>query len=84
MEVSIRQMAEPQTTTDAAARRRLRIAQAEADLAYFQARLALIGEPRTLNQYAQKCAFQILYKAVGQKLSNLSCQSPSPERKTDP
>ena len=68
-------MAEPQTTTDADARRRLRIAQAEADLAYFQARLALIGEPSTLNQYAQQCAFQILYKAVGQKLSNLSGQS---------
>jgi hypothetical protein len=68
-------MAEPQSTPDVSARRRLRIAQAEADLAYFQARLALIGEPKTLNQYAQQCAFRILYKAVGLKLSNLSDKS---------
>jgi hypothetical protein len=68
-------MTDPQPTPDAGARRRLRIAQAEADLAYFQARLALIGEPNTLNQYAQRCAFQMLYKAVGQKLAKLSGKS---------
>lgn len=71
----MRKMTEPQATPDAGARRRLRIAQAEADLAYFQARLALIGEPSTLNQYAQQCVFQILFKAVGQKLSILSDNS---------
>lgn len=70
-------MTEPVETPEARARRSLRIAQAESDLAYFQARLALIGEPRTLNQYAQQRAFQILYKAIGQKLSNLSGQGAS-------
>ncbi len=65
-------MAETQETPEACARRRVRIAQAESDLAYFQVRLALIGEPLTLNQYAQQRAFEILNEAVAQKLSKLS------------
>jgi len=62
---------EPIETPEARARRRLRIAQADADIAYFQARLALIGEPRTLNQRAQLQTFRVLQKAIGQKLLNV-------------
>ena len=65
-------MTETQETPKAFGRRRVRIAQAESDLAYFQARLALIGQPLRLKQYAQQRAFEILNEAVGQKLSKLS------------
>lgn len=65
-------MTASQETPEDRARRRLRIAQAKSDLAYFQARLALIGEPQTLNQFAQQRAFQMLDRVMGQKLSTLS------------
>ena len=59
-------------TPEAQARRRLRIVQTQADLAYFEARLTLIGEPVTLNQRAQQRTFRALHKAVGQKLLKVS------------
>ena len=37
----------------------------ESDLAYFQARLEIIGDPETSNQHAQRKAFKLLYKAFG-------------------
>lgn len=46
-------------------RRRVRLARMESDLAYFQARLEIIGEPRTSNQRAQRKTFKLLYKAFG-------------------
>ena len=54
------------------ARRRLRIVQYQADIAYFQARLGLIGEPGTLNQAAQRRTFKILHKTMGNNLAQVS------------
>lgn len=42
-------------------RRKVELARMEADVAYFQARLELIGEPTTSNQTAQRKAFKLLY-----------------------
>ena len=53
------------------ARRRLRVAKSQADIAYFQARLTLLGEPTTLNQAAQQRTFRRLLKAVGKRLVNV-------------
>jgi hypothetical protein len=53
------------------ARRRLRVAKSQADIAYFQARLTLLGEPTTLNQAAQQRTFRRLMKAVGKRLVNV-------------
>jgi hypothetical protein len=49
-------------------RRKLRLAHLEADMAYFQARLELLGEPHTANQAAQRRAFKLLYKALGERV----------------
>lgn len=46
-------------------RRRIRLARLQSDLAYFQARLGLIGTPRTANQAAQKLAFETLKQQLG-------------------
>jgi hypothetical protein len=48
--------------------RRLLMIQLQSDLAYFQARLGLIGEPRTTNQEAQRRTFKLLHQAVGQRM----------------
>jgi hypothetical protein len=45
-------------------RRRVRLARLEADLAYFQARLEIIGEPGSANQMAQRKAFRLLHKTL--------------------
>ena len=44
----------------------------EADLAYFQARLEWIGEPKTLNQKAQQDTFRLLVPAIGKILNRLN------------
>jgi hypothetical protein len=59
----------PGETREQRARRRLRLARWQTDLAYFQARLGLIGEPATLNQYAQRRTFRLLHEAVCEKLT---------------
>lgn len=46
-------------------RRKIHLACLEADLAYFQARLEIIGEPRTANQQAQHKAFRLLHRSFG-------------------
>lgn len=51
---------------------RLRLAKWQADLAYFQARLALIGEPTTLHQAAQRRTFAELHQAIGTRRQRLS------------
>jgi hypothetical protein len=71
-----RSISDPAETREARARRRVRIAQTQADLAYFHARLTLIGKPATLNQTAQERTFRTLHKAVGQKLLSLRGGSP--------
>ncbi|WP_200280371.1 hypothetical protein [Rhabdochromatium marinum] len=48
--------------------RRLLMIQLQSDLAYFQARLGLIGEPRTTNQEAQRRTFKLLHQGVGQQM----------------
>ena len=49
-------------------RHRVRLARLEADLAYFQARLEIIGEPGSANQMAQRKVFKLLHKNVGGKI----------------
>lgn len=48
--------------------RKLRIARLEADLAYFEARIELLGEPRSANQHAQRRAFQLLCESLAERL----------------
>lgn len=61
----------PETPTDRGERERgkLRVARLEADLAYFQARLELLGEPRSANQQAQRRVFQLLCEGIGARLT---------------
>jgi hypothetical protein len=49
-------------------RRRIRLANLEADVAYFQARLEFLGEPATANQRAQRKVFKLLRKSLGDKI----------------
>lgn len=48
----------------------------EADLAYFHARLEWIGEPKTLNQKAQRDTFRLLVPAIGKILNRLKPKAP--------
>ncbi len=47
----------------------------EADLAYFNARMELIGEPRTINQKAQIFTFKLLAEAMNIILIRLKRKS---------
>jgi hypothetical protein len=47
---------------------RIRLAKLEADIAYFQARLELIGEPTSSNRAAQRKLFTLLHKAVAKQI----------------
>lgn len=47
-------------------RDRLRLARMEADMAYFQARLEIIGEPDSTNQMAQRKVFKLLHRTVAE------------------
>ena len=49
-------------------RQRARLARLEADIAYFQARLEMIGEPSSTNQIAQRKVFKLLHKFTGSKV----------------
>ncbi len=49
-------------------RQRARLARLEADMAYFQARLELIGDMTTSNQVGQRKVFNILQKVVASKI----------------
>jgi len=46
-------------------RLKIRLATLEADMAYFQARLEILGEPATANQWAQHKAFDYLSRGLG-------------------
>jgi hypothetical protein len=52
-------------------RQRVRLARLEADMAYFQARIELIGEANTNNRVAQRKAFNFLHKTVASKILKL-------------
>lgn len=49
-------------------RQRVRLARLEADMAYFQARLELIGKPNSNNRVAQRKVFNLLHKTVASKI----------------
>lgn len=49
-------------------RLRVRLARLEADMAYFQARLEIIGHPDSNNQMAQVKVFKLLNKTVSEKI----------------
>ena len=50
----------------ARSRRSLRLASLEADLAYFQARLEILGEPKSANQWAQLKTYEVLRRSLGE------------------
>lgn len=56
--------------SEAQARReaRIRLARLEADIAYFQARLELIGEPNSSHRAAQRKLFTLLHKATAKQI----------------
>lgn len=47
---------------------RIQLAKLEADVAYFQARLELIGEPTSSNRAAQRKLFTLLHKAIAKQI----------------
>lgn len=49
-------------------RHRVRVARLEADIAYFQARLEVIGEPESTNQMAQRKVFKLLYRSIAERV----------------
>ena len=51
----------------------------EADMAYFQARLEWIGEPKTINQKAQQDTFRLLMPAINKILTRLKHKAPVKE-----
>jgi hypothetical protein len=53
----------------AATRRKVELARLEADVAYFHARLEMLGEPSTPNQNAQRKAFRHLYKHLSSQVA---------------
>jgi hypothetical protein len=62
------QNSETASIADEQKRQRVRLARLEADMAYFQARLEIIGEPDSTNQMAQRKVFKLLHKNVGGKI----------------
>ena len=60
--------------SDLRTRRRVRLARLEADMAYFQARLEIIGEPDSTNQMAQRKVFRMLHKTLAGKILNAKRQ----------
>jgi hypothetical protein len=50
-------------------RRRVELARLEADVAYFCARLELVGQPVSSNQAAQRKAFWHLYKQLSSRVA---------------
>jgi hypothetical protein len=73
-----RQARGPDGSSNAGPWGRLSVTGIEADLAYFQARIELIGEPSTINQKAQLAAFRFLTHAVGRVLNRLKRKAPAP------
>jgi hypothetical protein len=74
---SDRQMKSTETASiaDDRKRQRVRLAKLEADVAYFQARMEMIGQPGTSNQLAQVKVFKLLHKASGAKILKLRTQA---------
>ncbi len=60
------------------ARRRVRLARLEADLAYFLARLEIIGDPESTNQMAQRKVFKLLHKTLAGRILKAKRQYSEP------
>jgi hypothetical protein len=58
----------PALGSDERRRHRVRLARLEADMAYFQARLEIIGEPDSTNQMAQRKAFKLLHRSMAERV----------------
>jgi hypothetical protein len=65
-------------SSEAQKRRRAqaRVAGIEADLAYFQARIEILGEPETVNQRAQRRAFTALYAVFAKRATGAGGERP--------
>ena len=63
--------------SDERTRRRVWLARLEADLAYFLARLEIIGDPESTNQMAQRKVFKLLHKTMAGKI--LKAKRPTSE-----
>jgi hypothetical protein len=57
-------------------RRRVHLARLEADVAYFEARLQLIGKPHTIHQRAHRRAFEVLHHALASEVRKLRADHP--------
>ena len=55
---------------------RIQLAKLEADVAYFQARLELIGEPNSSHRVAQRKLFTLLHKAIAKQILDTKRQYP--------
>jgi hypothetical protein len=63
----------------------LRLSALEADVAYFQARLELLGKPRSAHQMAQYAAYRTMEELLRRTLRRLSRRSrPAGERVDSP
>jgi hypothetical protein len=72
-------MASPESViSDERRRRRVNLARLEADMAYFQARLEIIGDPGSTNQMAQRKVFKLLHKTIGAKVLLAKRDPPEP------
>jgi hypothetical protein len=60
---------DPVQPLSAETRRRVELARLEADVAYFCARLELVGQPVSSNQVAQRKAYWHLYKQLSSRVA---------------
>ena len=51
-------------------------------MAYFQARLEILGEPRTANQLAQRKIFKVLHKSLGEMILEIKRRMVDEEKDT--
>lgn len=58
----------PDFEAEALLSRRVRLAQLEADMAYFHARLEHLGRPISANQLAQRKVFRLLAQTTGDRI----------------
>lgn len=57
-------------------RRRVHVARLEADVAYFEARLRLIGEPHSVYQRAHRKTFEVLHHALASRARKIRADHP--------
>ncbi len=57
-------------------RQRTRVAALEADMAYFEARLEMIGPATTRNERAQRRVFKTLFRATSAMVESIKAEPP--------